>query len=175
MSALLLDRGVNILPLLPIVLDSSWSAHPSVLRSTTMAGASDLCKQCRSIFQQEQEPEDGGLYLHHPDRKHLDIAAASGCMMCQVLLTEISSSSSAVRSGPNIVGGSKWTIMSELGDDDTECYEVTLWYMTYITDSRASSEMNARPKTASMNQVRFWLQPAEGMCRSTKVCYYPTS
>ena len=53
-------------------------------------------------------------------------------MMYQVLLTEIVVSSSALSNDLNTTSVSKWTITSEVGDNDSDCYEVTLWYMTYV-------------------------------------------
>ena len=71
---------------------------------------------------------------------------------------------SAISNHPNTIGVSKRTITSELGDNDSDCYEVTLWYTTYIKDSKETNVSKTNLGTASMNQVRFWLQPAEGMC-----------
>ena len=120
----------------------------------------NFCENCRGIFLRNYEPEDGELYLHHPDRAHLDTAAASGCSMCLALLREAAPSAIRSHDMARTDSLSKWSMTSELGEDNIGCYEVTLYYLTY---SQGSLEPDNISKPVSVSNVHFWLQPAGGL------------
>jgi hypothetical protein len=132
-----------------------------------------LCEKCKNIFLQEGEPEDGKLYPHHPDRDHLNTAAASGCTMCLALLREVTSHLTKSHDALSTLNLSKWSITAELGDDNPECYEVTLYYLTFVELPSGTETPSQSPQPVSVSKVHFWLQPDKGLYAFYKGCAHP--